>query len=1010
MTMAVGGIAASTTSQQRGPEEQINGDLEIATTAAARAIYLAGFTYLRLRLYANTPNSDFTFFTLIAMSFCLSVLSAALSLIFKFFLDRCHTLEQKYEFDSQTRAYYVKGAYTCFLLALLFFCIGLSRIGWVYFVNWNSKYISLSVFLFGALAILITIFYIRSIKRTVSPSSLPQTTLVPSSSRTKNNSNGTSEVNSYPMTAREGEDPEGDKSAYHRSGDSLDVFLSKQMDVLIERSIFIGGIAITGVTFYVEVVACQGLGRSYLFFMSLSAICSLFVSGILSTLRIALQDIPAGPSRVRYALLVLPLGQVCFVIYMSSFLFLAIGLMFIGYGVHYHRDKAFPLVVSAIGVGGMILTLLYSSSCHYMTQSAMRSDRPSSSTPSALLHSAPSSSSSSAEEEHVRSTLTASKLIGSICNITSGFVFFNLINYATVLHHEQEGTALHSQLYLLSNITPLILCICISVFDSILQLFANDLETFAHRSLFLLKMKPILFFTQCGTFFAIALVFVSYGLGGIVRFHPNSYIPALTSLVGGLMISTGLLFLAYQRRQLPIYLKIFQEKSAASGATTSSVGSGGALTAEIEAQNPLRQYSPDSITSKDSLSSTNSQNPLPKYKVERYAKRPSVLSILTGCVMFFGGFAYTSIINLNYDDNDLENKFVLFMSLIFVFSYAIVVWGIVYLLYFTSCPTPQEKILYVIITSLLYKTALCVSGLALLSMIVGFCLLGYTKTATANYHSFALTVIGATVFSSLLVMAILGRVYLDYKTVTLMTKSQHHEALQVKKKEEQPTSMASSSNGSGSSLGEAEGTTGAGAAEEGQASGGRISLMSSMSPPPDKMKVLLNQLSATVSSASFIAGNLLYELLFVNPLYRYTDAVSISYTIFAALTFTSAVSAVVITNITLFLIGTLSHTEGMVLAHLLVDHGIELFVFSFTLSALITWMTGAGLLPHATYLQSVSNRWPLTVSCVVSVLMIIYSIQKAYVLVLKLTKDDEVKQKEGKKMREEMEKEGISGL
>jgi hypothetical protein len=97
----------------RSGEEKINGDLDIATTSAARAIYLAGFTYLRLRLYASTPESDIRFVTFIAASFCLSILSAALSLIFKFFLDRCDSVEQKLHFDQKARRFYVKGNSSC---------------------------------------------------------------------------------------------------------------------------------------------------------------------------------------------------------------------------------------------------------------------------------------------------------------------------------------------------------------------------------------------------------------------------------------------------------------------------------------------------------------------------------------------------------------------------------------------------------------------------------------------------------------------------------------------------------------------------------------------------------------------------------------------------------------------------------------------------------------------------------------------------------------------------------
>jgi hypothetical protein len=430
------------------------------------------------------------------------------------------------------------------------------------------------------------------------------------------------------------------------------------------------------------------------------------------------------------------------------------------------------------------------------------------------------------------------------------------------------------------------------------------------------------------------------------------------------MVLIGVLVFAIQRRNLPLYLRKLEEKERFS---TEASG------------NPLQRRSDSLASEKEgSLSSTASTgSSLPKYKAERYAKRPSVLSILTGCVMFFGGFAYTSIINLSYDDKPIENRFVLFMSFIFIFSYSIVVWGVFYLLFFMSCPTPKEKIIYVIITSPVYKAALFLSGLALFSTIVGFCLMGYTKTYAENYHAFSATMIGATGFSSLLVTVILSRVYLDYKSVTEDTKIRHRdESHQGSAPESSSQGPNSPGNGSAQSIGQQNG------------SGSRISSNSSASPPTaDYMKVLLNQLSATVASASFIAGNLLYELLFINPLYRYSEIVTLAYIIFAALTFTSAVSAVVITNITLFLLGTLSQQESILLADKLVNHGIQLFVFCFTLSALLTWMTAAALLPHATYLQAIANRWPLTIFCAISVGLIIFSIFYAYAIVVEATKE-----------------------
>lgn len=272
--------------------------------------------------------------------------------------------------------------------------------------------------------------------------------------------------------------------------------------------------------------------------------------------------------------------------------------------------------------------------------------------------------------------------------------------------------------------------------------------------------------------------------------------------------------------------------------------------------------------------------------------------------------------------------------------------------------------------------------------------MGYTKTNIENYHLFSLIMIISAIFASLLVIAILWRVYLDYRSVTDDTKLTNNN----NNNSERISTLSNSSSTS----------TNTNNTNNNNNNANKINSTSQQ----DLSKVLINQLSATVSSASFIAGNILYELLFINPLYRYSYALTVSYITLAATTFISAVSAVVIINITLFLLGTLTSKESNQFSIKLYDNGIQLYVFSFTLSALLTWMASASLLPHVVFLQSTNNRWPLSIFCSITSFIIIYTIYDGYQLTKKVissSNDDNVVRRETEVIRE-TENKVISGL
>lgn len=841
---------------EKEAEEKIHAVLNTSRTSSARSIFLAGFSYLRIRLYGSAADEDTTFIVFYSLTFNLALISAVLSLVFIFCLGLCSTIAEQLRFAERANVYFTRGSYRCFLLALLCYCVANSRTGFSYFQDSTYKYAPFVIFLLTALALLHSTIQV-----------------VAKALAIENDKENRVSI---------------DQLRLERSGDPLDVFMSKQMAVMSERAIYIAGFAVNGLGFYQNSYDedWHGLDKVYLIFCCISVACCLYVTGTLSSLNIFLLDTPSKDGRrLRFANETYRICELCLVVYILSFLSIGVAITFAGYGNNYQQDKTVCCIIGGTGIIVLLLVFVKTLKSHGAA-SAIATNKDD----DVLVR------------ESVSIALQGSAKIGAVATITSGFVFNNILFYGNFAGDARHGLA---AAYLGASCLSVVLCLFIAITDSVLQLFANDLNTFSQRSFFLEKMSPVTHFCQIGSITAVAAMLVSYALVGFVRFDPYSYEPMYASILAGVLILGGFYFIRTSFFAVEGILSKFEasEGAAASQSTTALMD--------------------------------------PRLAT-RVMKRPMQISLFAGCALFFGGYGYNSVINLGFSRTKIDISFVCVMSLVFLCSITVTVWAAYYVFCFLKCPSNKEKFVFAMRTGPLYNTGIGTSLAAVVSITVGFSLLGYTKTSTDNYQSFAGTLITATVIGVLLVLGII------YSVVQIYFRDVLGQEKESAEREDSATTRPS-------------------AVAEKQKMFGDYAIR------------FTNQITAGTVISSFIGGNLFYELLFMKPIFRQNAQwVTYLYFFLTGSTFVSAVSVVVLSNFTIFFVNSLPSDESAMFCYHLFKGDINWYIFYFSTSALFTWIGSGALLPHVTYLQDSGQRWPMTVLCTLSLTVLMHGLTIAF--------------------------------
>ena len=124
--------------------------INTCTQSAGPAIFLAGFSFYQIGRYDFTVGHDMTYIVVNTISFILSVIAAALSTFIQYYVERSKQTEYKIAFVRFSNNVFVRGNYQTFKYASIFYCLGLARIGYVYFPTSNMKVIPEVIFIVAA--------------------------------------------------------------------------------------------------------------------------------------------------------------------------------------------------------------------------------------------------------------------------------------------------------------------------------------------------------------------------------------------------------------------------------------------------------------------------------------------------------------------------------------------------------------------------------------------------------------------------------------------------------------------------------------------------------------------------------------------------------------------------------------------------------------------------------------------------------------------------------------------
>lgn len=226
--------------------------------------------------------------------------------------------------------------------------------------------------------------------------------------------------------------------------------------------------------------------------------------------------------------------------------------------------------------------------------------------------------------------------------------------------------------------------------------------------------------------------------------------------------------------------------------------------------------------------------------IEANLKRPTILSRLGFTIFFLGGFAYYAIDFFVFKDRIGEDIFLHSFSLCFITSVWVLFWGNDYVNKMSYCRSLSKKIHFAEITYNFFIFTLCIAVISLLSILIGFSYLGNMKFIE-NYEDVTYIIAYCTYVTILLILISFYWIHSKYKQ-TLNTLSMYIENVKF------------------------------------------------------DYKSFISKLRMSVGCATFVSGNVCYELLFSEALS--TDYYNKYYFLMTTVCFSTGIIA---TSITIFI-------------------------------------------------------------------------------------------------------------
>eukprot|EP00050_Salpingoeca_kvevrii_P009015 m.306505 g.306505 ORF g.306505 m.306505 type:complete len:871 (+) comp19011_c0_seq1:135-2747(+) len=685
------------------------------TTAAARSTFLAGFAYYEIGRYGFARGSDTSYIAFLSGSFALAVVSAVFAGFIHFWLERKPTNDLKVSFVEQVNGIGVRTVHRLFILALLLYIIGLTRIGWVYYPSTDFKYVPMVAFI---VAFVLIIYGMVVIVRA-------SVELVPTESSTQY----VQALDDNQVSARLIESHGNARLARlvvrFYEGESPAEFVLHQAKEISSRSIFITGFAQSGVARYIA--TSHPAGHTYLFFITFSCIAAVIAAFIMSNIAIFLHDVPPA-RRDAFALRIVPLSQLCFVAYLGSVFSLMIATVFMGWGCGFERDAWITFFTGVAGFGMFLLGIFEVVRIHRQAEAEA---------PTYKKH---------ADDVLKTRTETFLKKIGttgSLASLAASFVFYNVVTYSTDILPLASNTT-WKRFFLVVNTLTFVIGSIAAVYESIIVLWLKDLTSL--RAQYLFSKKARFLSSVCLSFFQISLfLFIGgFAIFSKVKFEPAKVEPFAIGMFGLTAVAASQLVMMFKTRSFA--------KAAARGGRNQNSGTSGyaGLTEGLLDDAEKSDHGAEAML-ESAQSEQHPEDAITKSQMDQ-------VNLLANRALFFGAFAYFAISFFFTPTRDQSTPYLVFMSIAFVSAITLLSWSTLFTVMTIEASSYGQSGSLTAFLGPLYRASTIIPIVTFAAFFTSFGLIGYVKPVQ-DYQDYApVMAVGA-------VLGCIGVVYFVYMVV-----------------------------------------------------------------------------------------------------------------------------------------------------------------------------------------------------------------------------------------------------
>eukprot|EP00600_Ochromonadales_sp_CCMP1393_P015386 CAMPEP_0175022742 /NCGR_PEP_ID=MMETSP0005-20121125/15481_1 /TAXON_ID=420556 /ORGANISM="Ochromonas sp., Strain CCMP1393" /LENGTH=923 /DNA_ID=CAMNT_0016281019 /DNA_START=351 /DNA_END=3122 /DNA_ORIENTATION=+ len=728
-----------------------------------------------------------------------------------------------------------------------------------------------------------------------------------------------------------------------------------QSSMIVGRAIYMAGMAQNGVLRYIDKQdhKTTAADYTYVWFVTAATSLSLLSAIALSAFTIFVQDAATAQLQLVFTYAMRYVWSVSFVAYAAGCIFLGIAIIFMPYGCNYEELYGINVVFGVMSTALMFVAKARAYACYHQVQREI--------TDADIEARKPQEQDVAKRVAQIEAQLSN---VGSQATLASAFVWYNVDTLRTDVL-DLPFTNFSSQwdvqaLFLLLNVITVLAGLSSTVIDQILHCFAVSLPSVHHRYLFYRKLRGLNITAELLFCVALGMWFAVFACLGVTKINPATYVPGGYACVGAAFTLMGYIYL--QSNLFWANTEAHADNSEG-GEAGQEVGQGEGGQGERG-----RQGGGGGGGEGAALLGEQSGLQIDHDRLDRYLKRPGLLTQMAFSVLFLGGFAYNTIVFYEEQALPEDPPYVHFMSASFIFSVIIISWSAFYNICAANCHNDQVRYLFALNTSWFYYVANVFGAIVVVALIAGFSLIGYIKSKSfyrQNMYLMAPVMSTASAACFLLCTGACAQIYGFYRSLLRGDPGLPTADVVV----ELPVPLPLPATAGQRQDIEATAKTGSVGEEENTAATAAANMQAVYQSE-------LAQISASTFSCSFVAGNVCYEILFSQSLapnqagnYNYfvadnwtfasavavvTISTFIQYFVADNWTFASAVAVVTISTFIQFLFGQLEGDLHKVIFCKLV-RSYKHLLFLLAATSLFTWLWSVMFMPYVKYTGAHTN-------------------------------------------------------